>query len=65
MVVRDYIFILERELNAGLSHMYVLVIGEEVLLQTVEGVVKHAQHVAVECIVQTDGVAVDLTAANA
>ena len=63
MVVRDYI--LECELYASLSHVHVAVVGEEVLLQTVVGVVKHAEDVAVEAVVQTDSVAVCLTAADA
>ena len=56
---------LESELYAGLSHVNVLVVGEPILLQAVVGVVKHALHILVEAVVQTNSVAVDLTATNA
>ena len=56
---------LEGELKTGLSHVNVLVIGEEVLLQLVEGVVHHAHDITVEAVVQANGEAVDLTATHA
>ena len=46
-------FILESELNAGLSHVEVLVVSQEGLVKLVPSVVNHAQHIAVERVVQT------------
>ena len=45
--------------------MEVLVVGEEGLVNLVPGVVKHAEHIAVEAVVQAQGHAVNITTTNA
>ena len=45
--------------------MEVLVVGQEGLVNLVPSVVKHAEHIAVEAVVQTQGHAVNITTANA
>ena len=56
--------LLECELYACLTHVNVLVVGQEVLLQTMVSVVEHQLNVLVERVVHTNGVRVDFTTTN-
>ena len=56
---------LEGELYTGLCHVEVLVIGQEGLVNLVPSVVKHAQDILVERVVQAQGHAVNVTTTNA